>query len=68
MDFARDELQEMIGDLSKKIFRGLVTSESLDGLEKSGTWMHRAAWGALAQSELLSAPLPESMGGMGCVD
>jgi 3-oxocholest-4-en-26-oyl-CoA dehydrogenase beta subunit len=66
MDFARDELQEMIGDLSKKIFRGLVTSESLDGLEKSGTWMHRAAWGALAQSELLSAPLPESMGGMGC--
>jgi len=66
MDFARDELQEMIGDLSKKIFRGLVTSESLDGLEKSGTWMHRAAWGALAQSGLLSAPLPESMGGMGC--
>lgn len=66
MDFSRDELQEMIGDLSKQIFRGLVTSESLDGLEKSGTWMHRAAWGALAQSELLSAPLPESMGGMGC--
>ncbi|MFT5681822.1 MAG: alkylation response protein AidB-like acyl-CoA dehydrogenase [Myxococcota bacterium] len=66
MDFARDELQEMVGDLSKQIFRGLVTTESLDALEKSGQWMHRAVWAALAQSELLSAPLPESMGGMGC--
>jgi alkylation response protein AidB-like acyl-CoA dehydrogenase len=66
MDFARDELQEMIGDLSRQILRGLVTAESLDALERQGGWMHRAAWAALAQGELLSAPLPESMGGMGC--
>lgn len=66
MDFKRDEISQMIGDLSKKIFRGLVTAESLDALEKAGQWTHRPAWGALAQSELLSAPLPESMGGMGC--
>jgi len=66
MDFTRDEVSRMVGDLSKKIFRGLVTAESLDALEKAGQWTHRSAWSALAQAELLSAPLPESMGGMDC--
>lgn len=63
MDFTLNEAEKSVGTLSERILTDLVTDESLRALELGDTWMHSAAWEALAQSELLGLALPELHGG-----
>lgn len=65
MDFALNERQNAVQDLTKKIFRGLSPAESLAAVERSSDGFHRTVWDALAKAQLLGLALPEQVGGGG---
>ena len=65
MDFRLSEDQESIRDLARKIFESEADEDSFKALHKSGEWMNRGLWNALAQSELLGVVTPGEYGGAG---
>lgn len=65
MDFSFSETQNEIRGAVKKVLKDLVTDDSLKALAKEGTWMHKRAWAALAEADMLGLAIPEAQGGAG---
>ena len=65
MDFTENESQAELAALSRKILTGQVTPERLGAAEAGGDWFDAGLWAALASSGILSAALPEPLGGAG---
>jgi 3-oxocholest-4-en-26-oyl-CoA dehydrogenase beta subunit len=63
MDFNLSDAEKSVGSLAERILGHLVSEASLRELEHSDTWMHGAAWDALAKAGLLGVALPERHGG-----
>src|ERR1700722_5126752 len=64
MDFGLDEGTRELASLSRKILTGQLTQDRLRAAE-SGDGIDRALWADLAAAGILSAALPESLGGAG---
>jgi len=65
MDFALDDEQTAIVDLSRRILTDACTPEHLTEVEAGTEWFDRSTWAALADADLLGLTLPESAGGGG---
>jgi len=65
MDFSFTEDQEELAGLARKIFSEQVTTDLLRQVEAGEEHVDRHLWELLAQSGLLSASLPEALGGAG---
>jgi 3-oxocholest-4-en-26-oyl-CoA dehydrogenase beta subunit len=65
VDFAPTEAQQDLAALTRRILADRVTSERLREIEDSGTRFDPELWSALAESGVLSAALPEHVGGSG---
>jgi 3-oxocholest-4-en-26-oyl-CoA dehydrogenase beta subunit len=65
VDFAPTEAQQDLAALTRRILAARVTSERLREIEDSGTRFDPELWSALAASGVLSAALPEHVGGSG---
>jgi alkylation response protein AidB-like acyl-CoA dehydrogenase len=65
MDFSFTEAQEVIVDLSRKIFAERVTPASLKAAEADPAFLDRRLWADLAAAGLLGTAIPESEGGSG---
>jgi acyl-CoA dehydrogenase len=65
MDFALNDEQQAIVDLSAQILGDRSTPEHLKEVEAGSDWFDRDTWAELAKSELLGIALPESVGGGG---
>src|SRR5215469_9408079 len=63
MDFTQNEADSELASLSRKIVTDQLTSDRLRAAEKDG--IDRALWADLAAAGILSAALPESLGGTG---
>jgi alkylation response protein AidB-like acyl-CoA dehydrogenase len=63
MDFHLSEAEKSVGLLAERILGDLVSDASLRALEQGETWVHAAAWQALAEAGLLGVALPERHGG-----
>ncbi len=64
MDFTQDEAGRELADLARKILTGRLTPERLRAVE-AGDGFDRALWADLAGAGILSAALPEALGGAG---
>ena len=65
MDFTLTTAQEELGGLSRQILTDRVTQERLREIEAGATRFDPALWSDLATAGVLSAALPESVGGAG---
>lgn len=65
MDFSFDENFRDLADLTRTILTDHVTSARLTEVEAGGDRFDRALWTDLAKAGVLSAALPESVGGSG---
>jgi alkylation response protein AidB-like acyl-CoA dehydrogenase len=65
VDFTPTEAQQDLAALTRRILADRVTSERLREIEDSGTRFDPELWSALAESGVLSAALPEHVGGSG---
>jgi 3-oxocholest-4-en-26-oyl-CoA dehydrogenase beta subunit len=65
MDFSFDENFRDLADLTRTILTDHVTPARLTEVEASGDRFDRALWTDLAKAGVLSAALPESVGGSG---
>jgi 3-oxocholest-4-en-26-oyl-CoA dehydrogenase beta subunit len=65
MDFTLTQAQQELGALSRDILTDLVTSARLREVEAAGDRFDAALWAELAKAGVLSAALPESVGGAG---
>jgi acyl-CoA dehydrogenase len=63
MDFIQNEADSELASLSRKIVTDQLTPDRLRAAEKDG--IDRALWADLAAAGVLSAALPESLGGFG---
>src|SRR6516164_2663739 len=63
MDFIQNEADSELASLSRKIVTDQLTPDRLRAAEKDG--IDRALWADLAAAGVLSAALPESLGGSG---
>ena len=63
MDFTPTETEQAIRGLAQQILGDLATPERLRALEAAGDWCDDLAWRALAEAEVLSMVLPETLGG-----
>jgi acyl-CoA dehydrogenase len=64
MDFTQSEAERELADLARKILTGRLTPERLRAVE-AGDGFDRALWADLAGAGILSAALPEPLGGAG---
>src|SRR5260370_13683447 len=64
MDFTQNEAERELADLSREILTGRLTPERLRAVE-AGDGFDRALWAGLAGAGILSAALPEGLGGAG---
>jgi acyl-CoA dehydrogenase len=64
MDFTQNEAERELADLSRRILTGRLTPERLRAVE-AGDGFDRALWADLAGAGILSAALPEVLGGAG---
>jgi alkylation response protein AidB-like acyl-CoA dehydrogenase len=64
MDFTQNEAERELAGLSRKILTGRLTPERLRAVE-AGDGFDRALWADLAGAGILSAALPEVLGGAG---
>ncbi len=64
MDFTQDEAGRELAGLARKILTGRLTPERLRAVE-AGDGFDRALWADLAGAGILSAALPEALGGAG---
>jgi acyl-CoA dehydrogenase len=65
MDFTLTQAQDELGALARQILTDLATPQRLREAEASGTRFDAALWAELAKAGILSAALPESVGGAG---
>ncbi|AOW93474.1 acyl-CoA dehydrogenase [Rhodococcus sp. WMMA185] len=65
MDFTHTEAQKDLAGLTRGIASELVTNDRLRELDAAEDRLDRHLWSALATSGILSAALPESVGGDG---
>jgi acyl-CoA dehydrogenase len=65
MDFDLRETQVELAALTRQILDDHVTPERLRSVESSGTYFDRTLWTALATAGVVSAALPEHIGGGG---
>lgn len=65
MDFSLTVAQVELGALSRQILTDLVTSQRLRDVEATETRFDAPLWTELAKAGILSAALPESIGGAG---
>lgn len=65
MDFTLTEAQDDLADLTRRILDDHVTNERLREVERGEDRFDRALWTQLSAAEVLSAALPESVGGGG---
>jgi 3-oxocholest-4-en-26-oyl-CoA dehydrogenase beta subunit len=65
MDFVQYEADRELASLSRKILADQLTPERLAEAESEGDGIDRALWADLAAAGILSAALPESLGGAG---
>jgi alkylation response protein AidB-like acyl-CoA dehydrogenase len=65
MDFSFDENFRDLADLTKTILTDHVTPDRLTSVEETGDRFDRPLWTDLAKAGVLSAALPESVGGSG---
>lgn len=65
MDFSFDENFRDLADLTRTILADRVTPERLTEIEATGDRFDRPLWTELAKAGVLSAALPESVGGSG---
>ena len=65
MDFTQNEADTELAGLSRKILTGQLTPERLRAAEAGGDEFDAALWADLAAAGVLSAALPESVGGAG---
>jgi len=65
MDFSFDENFRDLADLTKTILTDHVTPDRLTSVEATGDRFDRPLWTDLAKAGVLSAALPESVGGSG---
>lgn len=65
MDFALDEEQTAIVELTRRILGDRCTLEHLKEIEGGTEWFDRDTWNELAKAGLLGIALPESVGGGG---
>jgi len=63
MDFIQNEADSELASLSRKILTDQLTPDRLRAAEEDG--IDRALWSGLAAAGVLSAALPESLGGSG---
>jgi 3-oxocholest-4-en-26-oyl-CoA dehydrogenase beta subunit len=64
MDFSQGEAERELAGLTRKILTGRLTPERLRAVE-AGDGFDRALWADLAGAGILSAALPEALGGAG---
>ena len=65
MDFTLTTAQDDLGALSRQILTDRVSQERLRAIEAGQTRFDSALWADLAAAGVLSAALPESVGGAG---
>jgi 3-oxocholest-4-en-26-oyl-CoA dehydrogenase beta subunit len=65
MDFTLTLAQDELSALSRQILTDRVTSERLREIEAAGTRFDASLWADLAKAGVLSAALPETLGGAG---
>ena len=65
MDFTLTAAQDELGALTRQILTDRVTAERLRELDDSDTRFDPALWAELAKAGILSAALPEAVGGAG---
>jgi 3-oxocholest-4-en-26-oyl-CoA dehydrogenase beta subunit len=65
MDFIQNEADRELAGLSRKVLTGQLTPERLRAAEAGGDGFDPALWADLAGTGVLSAALPESVGGAG---
>jgi 3-oxocholest-4-en-26-oyl-CoA dehydrogenase beta subunit len=65
MDFTLTQAQDDLGALTREILTDRVTSQRLREIEAGGTRFDPDLWAELAKAGVLSAGLPESVGGAG---
>jgi 3-oxocholest-4-en-26-oyl-CoA dehydrogenase beta subunit len=65
MDFTLTQAQEDLGALARQILADHCTQQRLREIEASGTRFDPALWSDLARAGVLSAALPEEIGGAG---
>jgi 3-oxocholest-4-en-26-oyl-CoA dehydrogenase beta subunit len=65
MDFSATAAQDELGALTRQILTDRVTPERLREIEAGEERFDRDLWSALAEAGVLSAALPESVGGAG---
>jgi 3-oxocholest-4-en-26-oyl-CoA dehydrogenase beta subunit len=65
MDFTLTQAQDDLGALTRDILTDRVTSHRLREIEQGGTGFDPDLWAELAKAGVLSAALPESLGGAG---
>jgi acyl-CoA dehydrogenase len=65
MDFTLTETQNELAELTRRIVTDKLTQERLKALEKNAAHFDRDLYAALADAGVLSAALPESLGGGG---
>jgi 3-oxocholest-4-en-26-oyl-CoA dehydrogenase beta subunit len=65
MDFTLTQAQDDLGELTRAILTDRVTSQRLREIEAGGTRFDPDLWAELAKAGVLSAALPESLGGAG---
>ncbi len=65
MDFSVTQAQDELSSLSRRILADRATPERLTELERAGLGFDDALWAELAAAGILSAALPESLGGDG---
>jgi 3-oxocholest-4-en-26-oyl-CoA dehydrogenase beta subunit len=65
MDFTLTQAQDDLGALTRTILTDRVTSSRLREIEARGTGFDPGLWAELAKAGVVSAALPESLGGSG---
>jgi len=65
VDFSVTQAQDELSSLSRRILADRATPERLTELERAGLGFDDALWAELAAAGILSAALPESLGGDG---
>jgi acyl-CoA dehydrogenase len=65
VDFSHTQAQEELSALSRRILTDRVTPDRLTELERNGDGFDEALWADLAAAGILTAALPESVGGDG---
>src|ERR1700733_3725724 len=63
MDFFLNDNQQELSALARRVLSDRVTEDRLREIESGGDRFDPALWADLASAGILSAPLPESLGG-----